>query len=287
MEKNQDKILFISINNLNSLIKTLRDTEVKLRKKKNIDNELSRQNLELYNNLISIDNVQINLLLSQILGNILSKEYLYKEFIPSINANNMNKIDICLKLIDNCNLVIEKLNNFLFSAELFDLRRKSLALLNSLYINLKNKLKEDDEKLNKIIELMDTLPSQYYSEAFNDMSSSRELFEIFKSQNPYSITLFEQKFSEVNNSFEQKEIFKKFVELNSNFKHSQKNSGIEIIEVKKYAKEEDINDYSSDFYEKYGLLLIKFCAYHNYIFLDKKEGEKNKEKEKLEEENDE
>ena len=287
MEKNQDKILFISINNLNSLIKTLRDTEVKLRKKKNIDNELSRQNLELYNNLISIDNVQINLLLSQIFGNILSKEYLYKEFIPSINANNMNKIDICLKLIDNCNLVIEKLNNFLFSTELFDLRRKSLALLNSLYINLKNKLKDDDEKLNKIIELMDTLPSQYYSEAFNDMSSSKELFEIFKSQNPYSITLFEQKFSEVNNSFEQKEIFKKFVELNSNFKPSQKNSGIEIIEVKKYAKEEDINDYSSDFYEKYGLLLIKFCAYHNYIFLDKKEGEKNKEKETLDEENDE
>ena len=75
---------------------------------------------------------------------------------------------------------------------------------------------------------MDTLPSQYYSEAFNDMSSSKELFEIFKSQNPYSITLFEQKFSEVNNSFEQKEIFKKFVELNSNFKPSQKNSGIEI-----------------------------------------------------------
>ena len=34
MEKNQDKILFISINNLNSLIKTLRDTEVKLRNKK-------------------------------------------------------------------------------------------------------------------------------------------------------------------------------------------------------------------------------------------------------------
>ena len=38
MEKNQDKILFISINNLNSIIKTLRDTEVKLRNKKNIDN---------------------------------------------------------------------------------------------------------------------------------------------------------------------------------------------------------------------------------------------------------
>ena len=33
--------------------------------------------------------------------------------------------------------------------------------------------------------------------------------------------------------------------------------------------------------------MIKFCAYHNYIFLDKKEGEKNKEKETLEEENDE
>ena len=37
---------------------------------------------------------------------------------------------------------------------------------------------------------------------------------------------------------------------------------------------EDINDIEQDkidFYEQYGLLLLKFCKYHQYIFLNKDE----------------
>ena len=119
-----------------------------------------------------------------------------------------------------------------------------------------------------MVELIDLLPKKYYSEAFNEMCESKEYFEIYKSQNINNINKFEDKFSEVNNCFEQYEIFKKFIEINSDLKLIQPD--VEVIEIK---KENNKNTDLINFYEKYGILLIKFCAYHYYIFLDKKENE--------------
>ena len=281
MEKQKEKKIYVDLDNLSSIIKNLSDFEANLKKSKSIISVLSAENLLFFNNLIFKENVKINLLLSKIFLFVLSEDYLFKTYIPSINENNLVKFDILLELIFNCSLIIENLKNFIFSSELYELKKKSFALLNYLYNNFQNKLKDHKERLNKMNELIDSLPKKYYSEAFNEMCESKEYFEIYKSQNIYSINKFEDKFSEVNNCFEQYEIFKKFIELNSDLKLIQ-DPEVEVIEIK---KNNNIDPDLINFYEKYGILLIKFCAYHYYIFLDKKEKEEEKEKEeKVEEE---
>ena len=269
--KLKQKKILMDTDNLKSVIQTLSNFEQELKSAKNIS-ILSADNLLFFNSLISKDNIKINILLSRIFSNILSMEYLYKIFLPSIKQNEESKIELIFALIDNCALLIEKLSNFVFSPEIFSLKKKILGLLNSFYNNCKNKFNEDDENLNKIIELMNSLPNKFYSEAFNEMTKSKEIFEIFKSKNPYSINKFETLFSEINNYFEQFEIFKKFVEINSEIKSDKKAQNDIKLDVNQN------NQDLIDFYEKYGILLIKFCIYHNYIFLDKDEKDDEKEK---------
>ena len=269
--KLKQKKILMDTDNLKSVIQTLSNFEQELKSAKNIS-ILSADNLLFFNSLISKDNIKINILLSRIFSNILSMEYLYKIFLPSIKQNEESKIELIFALIDNCALLIEKLSNFVFSPEIFNLKKKILGLLNSFYNNCKNKFNEDDENLNKIIELMNSLPNKFYSEAFNEMTKSKEIFEIFKSKNPYSINKFETLFSEINNYFEQFEIFKKFVEINSEIKSDKKAQNDIKLDVNQN------NQDLIDFYEKYGILLIKFCIYHNYIFLDKDEKDDEKEK---------
>ena len=280
MEKSKEKKIYVDIDNIASIINNLSEFESNLRKSKVINSVLSTENLLFFNSLISKENVKINLLLSKIFGYVLSKDYLYKTYIPSINENNIIKFDILLELIFNCSLVIKNLNNFIFSFELYELKKNSFSLLNYLYNNFKDIFKEHKERINKMVELIDSLPKKYYSEAFNEMCESKEYFEIYKSQNIYSINKFEDKFSEVNNCFEQYEIFKKFIELNSDLKLVQ-NPEVEVIEIK---KDDNVDTDLINFYEKYGILLIKFCAYHYYIFLDKNENEEEKEDEIKQEE---
>ena len=267
----KQKKIIIDLDNINSIIITLSNFEQDLKSSKNV-NILSKDNISFFHSLISKENIKVNILLSRIFSSILSKEFLYKIYLPSIKENEEYKIDLILELVDNCTLVIEKLSNFVFSPEIFHLKKKILGILNCLYNNCKNKFSEDNEKINRIIELMNSLPNKFYSEAFNKMSKSREIFEIFKSKSPYTINKFETLFSEINNYFEQFEIFKKFVEINSDLKSDKKvQKDINI----------DVNNTQDliDFYEKFGMLLVKFCTYHNYIFLDKDEKEEE-EKEK-------
>ena len=268
MEKQKEKKIYVDYDDINSIIKNLTDFDSNLRSMKKLNNILSTENLEFFNSLLPKENVKINLLLCKIFISIISSEYLFKIYIPSIKEDENAKIDLILELINNISSLTAKMNNFILSFELFDLKRKTLGLLNYLYNNIHNKLNEGNESLNKIIELMNNLPSKFFSEAFNEMSSNREIFEIIKSQNIYNITRFEDKFSEINNCFEQNEIFKKFIELNSDLKLSKSLLEEEELEIKRF---DNSDDDLIKFYEKYGTLLMKFCAYHYYIFLDKKE----------------
>ena len=280
MEKPKEKKIYIDFDNIPSIIKNLSQCESNVKFMKNLDNILSKENLDFFNSLIEKDNIKINLLLSKIFTNIISNDFLYKTYIPSITESGNNKIEIILELINNIVLVVEKLDTFIFSFELFNLKRKTLSLLNHLYNNCHSKLNDGNEKISKIIELMDGLPLKFFSKAFNEMIESPDIFELLISQNPYNINLFEDKFSEMINCFEQNEIFKKFVELNTDLKDKIKTKN-EEIEIKRFDK---TDDEKIDFYEKYGTLLMKFCSYHYYIFLDEKK-EDLKEKGEIEEDN--
>ena len=248
------KRIIVDIDDPQSIINALSDFILDLNESKNIVSILFKENLFFFGSLLEKKDIKINLLLSKIYDIILSKEYLYKEFIPSIKESENNKIDIMLELIGNIAFLLKKMDKFLFSSEIFELKKKSLALLNCLYNNCKNILKENNERLNDIIELMEILPKEYYSKAFNEMSKSPEIFQILQSRDINILNQFELKICQINHYFEQFEVFKKFVEINSDIK-LQTNDNKHLIE----------------FYERYGILLLKFCVYHNYIFLDAEE----------------
>jgi hypothetical protein len=148
------KKIFVDTEDLHSIINTLNKFLSELSKLKDIVKIVSNKNLNFFASLIENNDTKINLLLSKIYIIILSKDYLFKTFIPQIKENDESKINIILALVTNISLLIKNLNKFNFSSELFDLKKKSLGLLNCLYNNCKYKLKENEEKLNQIIVLI-------------------------------------------------------------------------------------------------------------------------------------
>ena len=252
------KRIIVDTEDKSSIISALTDFILDLNTLQNIITIISQENLMFFNILVDKNDMKINVLLAKIYLIILSKEYIYKTFIPSIKDTSNYKIEILLTLIHNISKVLKKLDKFMFSPEIFELKKKSLGLLNFLYNNCKNRLNNNDDSLVEMVELIDILTNQYYSKAFNEMVKSKEIFKILESQSEESIQKFEQKISQINNYFEQFEIFKKFVEVNSNINFENK------FEIK---------NNMINFYEKFGILLIKFCTYHNYIFLNQSESE--------------
>jgi len=257
------KKITIDTEKIPSIIEALHYFLAELKTIENISSFLSQDNLYFFYSITLKDNVKINLLLSRIYYLMLSKDFLFKLFVPSIKKNEYYKIDIILELIQNIAFVLDKLNEFMFSSMLFDLKKKSLGLLNCLYNNCKAKLKKDDEKIEEVVDLMERITKKFYSKTFNELCESQEIFDILKTKSLFMLAKLEEKLSQINNYFEQYEIFKKFVEINTKVKLPQ-------MEI----PEENLNDEQKerlDFCQKYGILLLKFCTYHNYIFLDNEE----------------
>lgn len=249
--------IYVDIENLQSIIKTLNNFITELNSLNNIVKILNEKNLLFFSTLIENKDPKLNLLLIKIYTALISKEFLYKTLIPSIKEDDDYKIYIITELVNNISLLIKNFEDFHFSIEVFELKKKSLGLLNCLYNKCKNILDKEDERLEEIIELMNDLPKKYYSKIFNELSHSPELFQILQSRDINILNIFEAKISQINNYFEQFEIFKKFVELNSDIDLPKNNLSSDIEK-----------NYLLNFYEKFGSVLVKFCVYHNYIFLD-------------------
>ena len=259
-------------NDLLSIINNLNYFEFKLKSLKNISLVLTNDILLLFQKLQDKKNIPLSLSLSRIYLDILSNESLYKNYL-SFNNNYYNiieKVTYLLYLIDECCSLIEQLNGFVFDPILFQFKNKLLELIKCIYFNCSNKMKNEEDKLDKLKELLDTLPSKYYSNSYLELNKDNNLYDVFKSQSSDKITSFEDKYLDLNNYYEQFEVFKKFVEKNSDSIDNKENdNNNEIINVK------NKND-NSDFYYNYALLLLKFCKYHHYIFLDREETEEEK-----------
>ena len=261
----ESKDLLSIINNLNRF-------ESKLANVKNINFVLTNDILYLFQKIQEINNIPLNLSLSKIYLDILSNESLYNNYLL-FNDNYYNileKVTYLLYLIDECVSLIEKLNGFVFDPALFQFKNKLLELIKCIYYNCSNKMKDEEDKIDKLKELLDTLPSKYYSNSYLELNKDHNLYKVFKSKSSDKITSFEDKYLELNNYYEQYEIFKKFVEKNcdkiDNKEIKNNNETVNVIN----------KNVNSDFYYNYALLLLKFCKYHHYIFIDKEESEKEK-----------
>ena len=263
-------------NDILSIINNLNIFELKLKYVKKINFLLTSSILYLFQKIQEKNNIPLNLILSRIYLDILSNESLYKNYLLLDDKyyNILEKITYLLYLIDECDGLIEKLNGFVFDQTLFQFKNKLLKLIKCIHYICSNKMKAEDDKIDKLKELLDTLPSKYYSNSYFELNKDNNICDIFKSQSSDKITLFETKFYELNNYYEQFEVFKKFVEKNcDNINSKENNNNNKTINV--------INKNNhSDFYYNYALLLLKFCKYHYYIFVDKEESEEEKKQKK-------
>ena len=267
---------------LNTLIKNMQDFNLKLKNLKYIGILFTNEFLGILKKLTYKDNIRIDLALKKIYLTIISHDSVYNNYLlfDENDIYRVYKSNFLINLIEECIFLIERLNGFIFDEELFQFKNKTLDLLKCIYFNCKAKI-NDEPTLKKIQELLDTLPPKLYSNSYIELMKNKELYEVLKSQNIDKIATFEGKFLDVNNYYEQFEVFKKFVENNSgniNYISVGGDKGALNIENEYNLKAAD----DIDFYYNYGLLLLKFCKYHYYVFLNKENNEADKDEDESE-----
>ena len=282
---NSLKQINIDTNDYLSLVNDLIDFSFKIKSIKNISAFLTFENIDILKKLSSKDNIKINLILTKIYMNIMNNESLYSIYLSVLNEDNINFL---IKIIEECISLIEKLNTFVFDQDQYKFKVKTFSFIKCLYYNLKNKI-TNDITLRKLMDWIDSFPMQFFSETFNQLNQEKELFEIWKEEDQDKINTFEDRFAQINNYYEQFDMFRKFVETNSGVVKYDSFGGEEEKdeeEKKEEEKKQEIDPSKIDFYNQYGLLILKFCKYHNYVFLNKENKDaENKEKKEGEDEN--
>ena len=268
--------LFKNINltseDLVTLVNNLSHFNHELKSLKDINVFINEENLAILKKLNEKDNIKINLLLSKIYINLISNESLYSSYLVEISEQKLN---LLMQIIDDCIILIQKLSGFVFDPEMFKFKEKVLSLIKCIYWNCKSKI-TNITITQKLEGLLESFPSQFYSETYNELNKDKEMYEILKSQDPEKINNFEDKFAQINNYFEQFEAFKKFVDSNAGIMNyaTVGESGEEKKAEVTYIDPEKI-----DFYQQYGMLLLKFCKYHHYIFLNSENKDSDEKKE--------
>ena len=285
------KNLNIETEDLLSLINSLIHFNYELYSLKDISLLLTTENFNILKKLNEKNNIKINLILSQIYMNIINNDSLYSIYLIQISQD---KINLLLQIIDEIISLTQKLSGFVFDPELFNLKTKLLSLIKSLSIILKTDNSNNKENnpennknepiIRKLQELLDTLPTQFFSETYNELNQERDYFDILRTIEQYKINNFEDKFAQINNYYEQFDAFRTFVRCNSGVISYAQVSGGENSEISQNIINVDENT-KIEFYHQYGLLILKFCKYHQYIFVNKKNKE-SENKEGEEEEND-
>jgi hypothetical protein len=258
-----------SAEDLISLVNNLSHFNHELKYLKDVSFFITEENIGILKKLNEKDNIKINLLLSKLYINLLSNESLYSNFLVEIEEQNLNLI---MQVIDECIILIQKLSGFVFDPEMFKFKEKTLSLIKCIYWNCKKKITNITIS-QKLEGLIDSFPTQFYSETYNELNKEKDLYDILKSQDQEKINNFEDKFAQINNYFEQFEAFKKFVESNAGIVNyatigeagEEKKTDVALIDPEKM-----------DFYQQYGMLLLKFCKYHHYIFLNAENKEEKK-----------
>jgi len=268
---NSFKNLNLTSEDLVTLVNNLSHFNHDLKSLKDITFFINEENLQILKKLSEKDNIKINLLLSKLYINLISNESLYSIYLLEVSEPKLNLI---MQIIDDCIMLIQKLSGFVFDPEMFKFKEKVLSLIKCIYWNCKNKI-TNITITQKLESLLDSFPAQFYSETYNELNKDKDMYDILKSQDQEKINNFEDKFAQINNYFEQFEAFKKFVDSNAGITNygtigeagEEKKTDVQYIDPEKI-----------DFYQQYGMLLLKFCKYHHYIFLNSENKESDDKK---------
>ena len=268
---NSFKNLNLTSEDLVTLVNNLSHFNHDLKSLKDITFFINEENLQILKKLSEKDNIKINLLLSKLYINLISNESLYSIYLVEVSEPKLNLI---MQIIDDSIILIQKLSGFVFDPEMFKFKEKVLSLIKCIYWNCKNKI-TNITITQKLEGLLDSFPAQFYSETYNELNKDKDMYDILKSQDQEKINNFEDKFAQINNYFEQFEAFKKLVDSNAGITNygtigeagEEKKTDVQYIDPEKI-----------DFYQQYGMLLLKFCKYHHYIFLNSENKESDDKK---------
>ena len=264
-----------------TLYNELMQFNIYLKSLKNIKLLLTNENLDILKKLNSKEIVKISQVLSKIYMNIMNNNSFYLSYLAEIKDDEMN---ILFQFIEECVSLCEILSGFVIDPEVFKFKTKTLDLIKSFYYNYKSKM-TNDIYIKKLMDLLDNTPYNIFSDSFNELNSDKETFEIWKTEEQEKINNFEEKFAKINNYYEQYDIFRKFVRYNSGV-ITYESISCENNEVKKEEEKKEIDPKKIDFYQQYGLLILKFFKYHQYIFLNTENKDSKNEKKENEEEKD-
>ena len=266
-----------NLEDLITLVNNLSQFNYQFKSFANISFFMTEENIDILKKLNARDNIKINLLLSKIYMNLMSNESLYSNYLTEVSEPKLN---IMSQIIDECIVLIQKLSGFVFDSEIFNFKEKTLSLIKCIYFNCKKRI--GNLTISQKLEgLVDSFPTQFYSETYNELNKDKDLYDILKCQDQEKINNFEDKFAQINSYYEQFEAFKKFVECNAGIVNY---ASIGETGEEKKTEVKDIDPEKIDFYQQYGMLLLKFCKYHHYIFLNTEN--KDEDKKKTEEETD-
>ena len=251
-----------------SLVKDLSNFNQEFASMENITNFLTDDNIYILSSLNYRDNIKINSLLVKIFINIINNQSLYMNYLVEYTEE---KLHLVLQIFEECITLIQKMSGFILEPEIFELKEKTLSLIKCIYFNWKGRI-SNLAVTQKLEEYLDTLPEIFYSETFNKFNTEKESLNILNTIDKEKIKNFEDNFQQINCYFEQLEVFKKFVKMNLG-KEYNPIIGEKVEEEKKVESSGTGKD-KIDFYQEYGSLLLKFCKYHHYIFLNQKNDEK-------------
>ena len=119
----------IGYDNIITILNNLNLFEYKLKSLEDVNTILTTDVLLILQKLAELNNIQINLVLYRIYLNLITKQSLYNKYLSLSNnyIEVLDKISLLLYLIDECVLLIERLDGFVYDPNFYIFKKKNFT----------------------------------------------------------------------------------------------------------------------------------------------------------------
>ena len=128
-----------------------------------LDDIITEKNIEKFQKISEIENIQVDLFMTKIYNKILSSEKFYTDYFSEHDENDI-KIELVLMIIEEAIKIIENLEDIVISKDNFDLKGNLINFIRFMKINLKEDMKDEDIKQLEFY--LNELPINFYSQNY-------------------------------------------------------------------------------------------------------------------------
>ena len=296
--------LNLSIKNKDNIDDCLANLELFLKEldTTDLDDIITEKNIEKFQKISEIENIQVDLFMTKIYNKILSSEKFYTDYFSEHDENDI-KIELVLMIIEEAIKIIENLEDIVISKDNFDLKGNLINFIRFMKINLKEDMKDEDIKQLEFY--LNELPINFYSQNYLELMKyknkiNKNNYELLK-----NIDIIDELFSSLESYYEQLSVIESLfndieIENRDNLEKknyiSISNKDIKKKKEKKTSKiKDDNNDEETDISDPkeqdekiteeelitYGQFIMNFCIYQKFHLIEqqkKKSNQKNRKK---------